>query len=206
MTIETWLAFAVASGVLLATPGPTVLLVVSYAFNHGWRSALPSVAGVALGDLVAMSVSLIGLGALLAASAELYTLLRWIGAAYLVYLGIQLWRARSDGLAARGDAGPADGAKMLRTTFLVTVLNPKGIVFFVAFVPQFVDPAAAYAPQALLMMATFVGLAVLNAAIYAAIATHARGAVQRPAVQRAVNRVSGSILIGAGVYTASLRS
>src|SRR5258708_25149961 len=93
MTLAQWLPFAVASAVLVAIPGPTVLLVVSYALGHGRKYALATTAGVALGDLTSMTASMLGLGVLLAASAELFMVLKWVGAAYLVYLGIKLWRA-----------------------------------------------------------------------------------------------------------------
>src|SRR5919108_3219710 len=93
MTIETWLAFAAASTVLLIIPGPTILLVISYALGRGMRTALPVAAGVALGDFTAMTLSMLGVGALLAASDMLFTALKWIGAAYLIYLGVKLWRA-----------------------------------------------------------------------------------------------------------------
>ena len=93
MTIETWLAFAAASTVLIVIPGPTILLVVSYALGQGWRTALPMAVGVALGDFTAMTLSLLGLGALLAASATVFTILKWAGAAYLVWLGVKLWRS-----------------------------------------------------------------------------------------------------------------
>jgi threonine/homoserine/homoserine lactone efflux protein len=93
MTLETWLAFTAASAVLLVIPGPTILLVVSYALGQGWRTALPMAIGVALGDFTAMTLSLLGLGALLAASATLFPILKWAGAAYLIWLGIKLWRA-----------------------------------------------------------------------------------------------------------------
>src|ERR1700743_2667881 len=92
MTWSLWLAFVAASSVLLVIPGPTVLLVVSYALGQGWRTALPMAIGVALGDFTAMTLSMLGLGGLLAASATLFKILKWIGAAYLVWLGIQLWR------------------------------------------------------------------------------------------------------------------
>src|SRR3954454_1351383 len=93
MALEHWLAFVAASAVLLAIPGPTVLLVVSYALGYGRKSAAAIVAGGALGDLTAMTASMLGLGAALAASGTLFTVLRWIGGAYLVFLGIRLWRA-----------------------------------------------------------------------------------------------------------------
>jgi threonine/homoserine/homoserine lactone efflux protein len=107
MALDHWLAFVAASAVLLAIPGPTVLLVISYAMGHGRRSARSTVAGVALGDFTAMTASMLGLGALLAASAVLFTGLKWVGAAYLVYLGVRLWRA-----PAGGDAvGAVDAAE-----------------------------------------------------------------------------------------------
>src|SRR5437773_11131232 len=93
VSLETWLAFTAAAAILLLIPGPTVLLVVSYALGQGWRTALSMAVGVALGDFTAMTLSMLGLGALLAASATLFTALKWIGAAYLVWLGIKLWRA-----------------------------------------------------------------------------------------------------------------
>src|ERR1700745_4319951 len=97
MTFESWAAFTAASTVLLVIPGPTVLLVVSYALGQGWRTALPMAIGVALGDFTAMTLSMLGLGALLAAAAQLFPVLKWIGAAYLVWLGIKLWRAGGGG-------------------------------------------------------------------------------------------------------------
>ncbi len=206
MSFETWIAYVAASAILLASPGPTVILVVSYALQQGRRAVLPSVTGVALGDLVAVSVSMIGLGALLLASAELYTLLRWIGAAYLVYLGIRLLRSQPAAWSDAADTRSRTGGEMLRTTFFVTVLNPKGIVFFVAFVPQFLDPAAAYLPQAMTMIATFIALAALNAAIYGLLAAKARGAFMAPSARQWLDRASGAILIGAGVYTATAAS
>src|SRR3954453_13381 len=93
MTFDTWLAFATASAILVLIPGPTVLLVVSYALGQGWRTALPMAVGVALGDFTAMSLSMLGVGAMLSASAGVFTTLKWLGAAYLVWLGIKLWRA-----------------------------------------------------------------------------------------------------------------
>src|SRR6516165_12508719 len=93
MTFATWLTFLAASGILVLIPGPTVLLVVSYALGQGWRAALPMAIGVALGDFTAMTLSMLGVGALLAASAGLFTALKWIGAAYLIWLGFKLWRA-----------------------------------------------------------------------------------------------------------------
>ncbi|MEO0731151.1 MAG: LysE family translocator, partial [Pseudomonadota bacterium] len=204
MTFETWLAFAIASAVLLVLPGPTVLLSVSYAINHGRRASAPSMIGTALGDFVAMSVSLAGLGAVLIASSDLYTALKWIGAVYLVYLAFRMWRAppTTEHTIDRQRAGAISGWGMMRTTFLVTVLNPKAIVFFVAFVPHFIDASSAYVPQAIVMVATFVALAAVNILIYTTVAAAAGRAIATPHIQVIMNRIGGSLLMSAGAMTA----
>lgn len=200
MTFESWAAFTAASAVLLIIPGPTVLLVVSYALGQGWRTVLPMTVGVALGDFTAMTLSMLGLGALLATSATLFTILKWVGAVYLVYLGIRLWRAggtldaapRTDGVSA---------AKMLGHAWLVTALNPKSITFFVAFLPAFLDPKADFLTQMVVFETTFLVLAFANAFGYALVAARARGFVANPRAIGVVNRVGGGLLIGAGAAT-----
>jgi threonine/homoserine/homoserine lactone efflux protein len=200
MTFESWAAFTAASAVLLIIPGPTVLLVVSYALGQGWRTVLPMTVGVALGDFTAMTLSMLGLGALLAASATLFTILKWVGAAYLVYLGIKLWRAGGTlDAAPRTDAVSA--ARMLGHAWLVTALNPKSITFFVAFLPAFLDPQADFLTQMVAFETTFLVLAFANAFGYALVAARARGFVANPRAIGVVNKVGGGLLIGAGAAT-----
>ena len=202
MAFEAWAAFAAASTILLLIPGPTVLLVVSYALGQGWRTALPMAVGVALGDFTAMTLSMLGLGALLAASATLFTVLKWVGAAYLVYLGIKLWRAGGTlNAAPRADAVSA--GRMLGHAWLVTALNPKSLTFFVAFLPVFLDPAAAFLPQMLVFETTFLMLAFANAFGYALVATKARRLAASPRAIGVVNKVGGGLLVSAGVATVS---
>lgn len=202
MSFETWAAFAAASSVLLVIPGPTVLLVVSYALGQGWRTALPMAVGVALGDFTAMTLSMLGLGALLATSATLFTVLKWVGAAYLVYLGIKLWRAGGTlDAAPRTDAVSA--AKMLGHAWLVTALNPKSITFFVAFLPAFLDPKEDFLTQMLVFETTFLVLAFANAFGYALVASRARRLASDPRAIGIVNKVGGGLLVGAGVATVS---
>lgn len=205
MTIETWLAFAAATGVLLVIPGPTVLLVVSYALGQGFRTALPMAFGVALGDFTAMTLSMLGVGALLAASATLFTALKWMGAAYLIWLGIKLWRA-GGAMQAAPRTDRVSALKMLAHAWIVTALNPKGITFFVAFLPQFLDPAADFWMQVLVFEATFIVLAFSNVLAYALLASRARGLMSSARAIGIVNRVGGSLLIGAGVAAVSIRS
>ena len=203
MTWETWLAFTLAASIVLAIPGPTVLLVIGYSLSHGRKVAASTVAGVALGDLVAMTVSLAGLGALLATSATLFTVLKWVGAAYLVYLGIRLWRAPVPD-AMDAPVSRDTGRRAFRQAFVVTMLNPKSIAFFVAFVPQFVNPHTASLLDLAILEATFVALAAFNAALYALLAGQARRLLTAPVWRRRLNRTGGTALIGAGGATAAL--
>ncbi len=199
MSLEHWLAFVAASAVLLAIPGPTVLLVISYALGHGRKPAAAIVAGVALGDLTAMTTSMLGLGAVLATSAVVFTGLRWLGGAYLIYLGVKLWRtpAGAPGFEPAPTAGPL---RMFAHAYAVTALNPKSIIFFVAFVPQFLDASRIFVPQLAILVGTFVTMATVNSLTFAMLASAARERLKRPRVQRAVNRTGGSLLIGAGMF------
>lgn len=204
MPLESWLAFVAASAVLLVIPGPTILLVVSYALGQGRRVALPVATGVALGDFTAMTLSMLGLGALLAASAALFTALKWVGAAYLIWLGIKLWR--SAGAGALPDARPSGSPRrMLLHAWVVTALNPKSITFFVAFLPQFLDPSRSFLAQMAVFETTFLVLAALNAFTYALVAGRLRGSIGNARVVAAVNRAGGTLLIGAGVATLAWR-
>lgn len=201
MPLEHWIAFTAASAVLLAIPGPTMLLVISHALGHGRRSGVATVAGVALGDFTAMTGSMLGLGALLAASATLFLVLKWIGAAYLIYLGIRLWRAPvAEDPAA--EAGAARPSRVFLHGFAVTALNPKTLTFFIAFLPQFMVPSAPMLPQMALLEATFLVLAIAtNTSVYLAASSVAHRAVGWPAFRRLLNRTGGGIFIGAGVLT-----
>lgn len=206
MELHIWLAFASASIALLLIPGPTVLLILSYAISQGRRVAFATVAGVALGDLIAMSASLAGLGALVLTSAKLFILLKWIGAAYLVYLGIKLFRSAPDAsLGMLGDAPEASVRTVFAHSAAVTALNPKSIVFFIAFVPQFIDPNAALAPQFGVLIATFVGFAAVNALAYALLADKLRQKIARPSVLPFLTRLGGAALAAMGVATATIR-
>jgi threonine/homoserine/homoserine lactone efflux protein len=205
MSLELWLAFTAATIVLLLIPGPTVLLVVSYALGQGWRTAFPMALGVALGDFTAMTLSMLGVGALLAASATVFTILKWIGAAYLVWLGLKLWRA-GGALEATPRTTAVAPVRMLGHAWLVTALNPKSITFFVAFLPQFMSPSADFWTQMLVLEATFLTLAFVNALGYAALAARAGGLMKSRRAVGLVNKIGGSCLIGAGVAAVSIRA
>lgn len=206
LDLNLWLAFVAASIALLMIPGPTVLLVLSYALSQGKRAALATAAGVALGDFIAMSASLAGLGALVLTSATVFTLLKWVGAVYLIYLGVNLLRsAGALTLGAAKDAPRTSDAAMFRQAATVTALNPKSIAFFIAFVPQFLVTDAPLAPQFAILIATFVTLAAVNVVVYALLADRLRIQIGRPAVTAWLARGGGIALIAMGVATAALR-
>lgn len=205
MTLELWLAFVTASTALLLIPGPTVLLVLSYALSKGRSVAAASAAGVAFGDLVAMSASLAGLGALVLTSATLFTALKWVGAAYLVWLGIKLIRSAPSGGLQLPQSEDVTARQVFGHTAAVTALNPKSIAFFIAFVPQFIRPESALLPQFVILIATFVGLAAINAFAYALLADRLRRVISRPSIITWITRAGGGALITMGILTASLR-
>lgn len=206
MDFQVWLAFVAASLALLLIPGPTVLLVLSYAISQGKRVAIATVGGVALGDFIAMSASLAGLGALVLASATLFTVLKWVGAVYLIYLGIKLFR--SDSTASLDNlekVTQTSASSVFGHATAVTALNPKSIVFFIAFVPQFIVVDSPLLPQFAILVVTFVGLASINALAYALLADKLRAKIAKPSVLTWFSRLGGSALIAMGVATAAFK-
>ena len=147
MTLKLWLAFVAASAVLLVTPGPTILTVIGYSVSHGRRARAALIAAVALGDSTALAVSLLGLGAVLQTSAFWFSVVKFVGGLYLLYLGIKLLRAGGADAKTHVPETPDSRWRLFVNTYLVTALNPKGIVFFVAFLPQFIHPGVNAAQQ-----------------------------------------------------------
>lgn len=206
MTFEIWLAFTAASTALVIIPGPTVLLILSYALSQGKRVAVATALGVGLGDLIAMTTSILGLGALMLASAAAFTVVKWIGVLYLIWLGWKMIAStRTQGLDITANATAQDPSGVFRHIAIVTTFNPKSIGFFVAFVPQFITPQAAFAPQAIILIATYVLLGIANAFFYALTAGHMRTYLRRPAILTWVTRTGGATLIIMGMLTAFLR-
>ena len=205
MELEMYIAFVVAAMVILVIPGPTIILVISQAVAHGRRSVVPLAGGVVCGDFTAMTLSLCGLGAILAASAAVFNLLKWLGAIYLVYLGIRLWRTDPGQASMMKPVRNESARSLFRSAYIVTALNPKGIAFFVAFMPQFINSKAPALAQFMVLGATFLLLAVINAALYAIFAGHLRDTLRQSRVHKWFNRCGGGALIGAGIITAGMR-
>ena len=205
MSLELFIPFLVATAIVLATPGPTVILVVSYALAKGRDVALTVVAGVILGDLLAMSATLLGLGVILTTSAFLFTAMKWAGAVYLAWMGWRMIRSASSAKADLADVVGKSHSAAFRDSVLVTLLNPKSIGFFVAFVPQFIDPASPVAPQFGVMIVTFVGLGGLNVLAYPLLAARFRHKITSANRMAWLQRGSGAVLFGLAAFTAALR-
>ena len=200
MSVELWVAFVIAAGVVLVIPGPTILTVISYSVAQGRHANVPLVIAVALGDSTAMMASLFGLGALLSTSAFWFTVVKLAGGAYLLYLGVKLLRAGTSPTQVASAAVPNSRWRVFANTYLVTALNPKSIVFFVAFLPQFINYRANLTQQLWVLTITFVSMATVNATLYAVFAASARGLLASPRAQRRFNVVGGSLLSAAGVW------
>ena len=203
MNFSVWLGFVLAAFVIAVIPGPGVTAIVGYALGSGRRTALASVAGIALGNGVAMTLSLMGAGALLAASALAFGVLKAAGAIYLIGLGVYtLVKAERGGMAKKAVVSPRAA---FFGNFGVGVLHPKTIVFYVAFVPQFIDPHRGYLAQAALLTATFVAVVAASDTLWALAAASARAFLSRPRAALWSKRASGATLIAAGVATAAAR-
>lgn len=203
MEWHVYLAFVAATAIMIALPGPSVLLTVAHSISFGWRNALSTVAGETFGIAVQLLVAAIGLTSLLHAVGEAFEWLRWIGAAYLVYLGIRQWRSASE--------PPEFGtlAVSRRNLFvqglLVTIPNPKSLIFIAAFLPQFIDAARPLGLQFSYIVPTFLAITFTVAAIWALIAGQASGLLQRQHAMQSVLRTGGGLMIIAGAGLALAR-
>ena len=205
MSLEIYIAYILATTLILIIPGPTIILVISQAVIHGRKTVVPLAAGVVLGDFTAMTLSLLGLGAMMSASAAMFTLFKWVGALYLLYLGINLWRAKPEEADVQTGISNASPRSLFKGAFIVTALNPKSIAFFVAFLPQFISPNSPAMGQTLILGGSFLVLAFVNALLYAVFAGQLREMIKRTSVRKWFNRCGGSALIGAGLITAGMQ-
>lgn len=180
---------------LSLTPGPNGLLALTHGALYGARKTIFTILGGSLGFALVIALSMFGIGALLAANVGLLVVLKWLGGAYLIWLGIQVWRSPS--LAdSRGKAISSSGVALFQAGLLSALSNPKGILFFVAFLPQFIDPASSLLIQFLVMAATFVVIEFFYELLVAALADRIQPWLKR--VGRNFNRVFGSVFIAIG--------
>jgi len=197
MALHTWLIYLVAATGLSLTPGPNSLLVLTHGALHGHRKTLFTVGGGALGFVTLIALSMLGIGAVLKTSGDALTMLKLLGGAYLVWLGIQLWRAPA--IHLQTDAAKADthGAELFRQGLLAAVTNPKALLFYGAFLPQFIDPGRDLLLQFIIMAATFAAIEIVVEYLLARLAHRIRPALER--VGKSFNRVCGGMFVAMGV-------
>jgi homoserine/homoserine lactone efflux protein len=195
MNWQLFTAFLLITTVLILVPGPIVTLVIATSASKGTRAGLVTVAGTSSGNAVLLALIALGLGWILTHALTWFDMLRFVGAAYLIWLGIQAWRG-----AGRAAPVPPDDRVHFWRGFLVALSNPKTIAFFTAFLPQFVDPRLPTAPQLALMCAVSVLLAALSDSGWAILAGLGRTWLTRPARAKLLGRLSGLTLIGGGIW------
>ena len=206
MTFELYAAFVLTSTILILIPGPNVTLLVANSLAHGFRRALATLAGTSAAIAAQLVVVALGMTSLMLVLADWFEWLRWAGVAYLVLLGVQHWRARVGNSGDESSGGPAVSTRRLFWQgFAVSATNPKTLLFYAAFFPQFIEPGAALAPQLALRCDTFLGLATVLVGTYAALAGRLRGVLADGRRARIRNRVTGTLLIGAGLGLALAR-
>lgn len=196
MALHVWLVYTLAALGLSLSPGPNSLLALTHGALHGRQKALYTLVGGSLGFLLIIALSMFGIGALLKASVVWLTVLKWIGGAYLVWLGIQVWRSPPIRVTNTAVNTRVRGSSLFRQGFLAAATNPKGILFFAAFLPQFVDPNRSVVTQFLVMSATFVVIEFITEYLLASLAQRVTKWLSR--VGRTFNRACGAVFIGLG--------
>lgn len=206
MSWQVWLLFVVTEAVLSITPGPAVLYVLSQAIKRGPGKSVWASWGILSANALYFILSATSLGAVIVASYKLFFLIKWLGAAYLVYLGLRSFFATEPVIALpEGQADSRSGPRILRDGFLLQTANPKALLFFTAILPQFIDAHHNVAFQILILGISSILVEFVILFIYGQLAGRALAAARNPRFEKITNRVAGSLLIGAGVGLARLR-
>lgn len=206
MKLELWLAFVATYTVISIIPGPSVLMVTGQALSRGTKAAFLCILGELAGGVVLVGMSLFGVGAILAASSELFQLVKWAGVFYMAYLGYcQIREARRDGLDLSPEPVQKNRLSSARAGFFTAILNPKAIVFYVAFLSQFLDPTANIYSQFAIVVTTSTVIVGCVLGGYALLAAQARRSFQSARARRRLGYTGGGFLIGGSVYMAATR-
>ena len=206
MSLSLWLAFFVAAWAISFSPGPGAIAVMSTSLNHGFARGCFATFGLILGFWTQLVVVAVGLGALIATSALGFAIVKWLGVAYLVYLGIRQWRAPPLALPATGASPqPVSRRRVVAEAWLLNAVNPKGTVFMLAVVPQFLTAGEPLLPQYLVIGATLAFTDLVVNVLYAALAARLLRVLRTPARRRAVNRLFGSLFVALGVLLATFK-
>jgi homoserine/homoserine lactone efflux protein len=205
MELSAWLTYFVTTIILSVTPGPGVFSSISSGMHHGFRKGVWNAVGMQVANLIIVTVVSLGLGAVLLASGTLFTTVKWLGVAYLLYLGIATWRSPPKAFEEEKDDTASAAREIFVRGFWVNATNPKGIIFFAAILPQFIDLARPQLAQYAIFAATTFIVDVIMMAGYTALAARVLKVVRDPGRIRWVNRSIGGAFVAAGVALAGLR-
>lgn len=205
MTWASWSAFVVAMTALCVVPGPAVLLVLSQALSHGTARSLWSILGIVAAGTAWFVLSATGIGAVLTASYRLFFAIKWIGVAYLIWLGMATFLRTSKLAALRPATGEPSARRMFAGAFVMQMANPNIALFFTAFLPQFIAPRAPLLPQIAILALTTAVIELVVQFVYAALAGRLRDMMTAPRFARVTGRVAGSLLIVAGLGMAAIK-
>ena len=206
MELSTWLAFFAASWAISISPGAGAIAAMSAGLNHGFRRGYFTSFGLVLGIWTQVIVVGVGLGALVAASGSAFLVVKWLGVAYLVWLGIAQWRAPATPMVASADGGAlVTRRSMVLRAWMINAVNPKGTVFLLAVVPQFMNLSQPLLPQYLVIAATLAFTDLVVMAGYTVLASRVLGALKSPAHIRALNRTFGGLFVLAGSLLAMFK-
>jgi homoserine/homoserine lactone efflux protein len=206
MELSVWITYFIATIVLSLSPGPGVFSSISSGLHHGFRLGLWNGVGMQVANVILVAIVAFGLGAILVASEALFAAVKWLGVAYLIYLGIVTWRAPAKGFEDDRDEDEAQTAfDVFMRGFFVNITNPKGIIFFAAIFPQFIDVARPQATQYLILAGTTFAVDLVIMMGYTALAAKVLRVMREPSHLRWVNRGLGGAFVAAGVALASFR-
>lgn len=204
MQPELFFGFVLATVVLILMPGPIVTLTIANSLAYGTRHGLKTVAGTSIATSILLIIGGLGMASVFGLLAEWFEILRWLGAAYLVWLGVQQWRAKAVNLSeTEAHVGPKKS--LFWQGFVVSITNPKTIFFYAAFFPQFMDPGAAAGPQLMLLSVTFLFIATSLDCGYALLSGQLRPLLNSERRGRIRNKITGGFLIGTGLFIAFAR-
>ncbi len=206
MSWDTYLIFLVTTMVVCLTPGPAALLIVAQGISNGYRRSYWAIAGIALANAIYFALSATGVAALIVASGTLFSVIKWAGVAYLFYLGIAAMRSKSSALTVSADASRAvGGPRAFWQAMVVELSNPKALLYFVALLPQFIDPSQPVGVQMLIFGVTCIGLDVVAYSLYAWLGSKTQRFTANARFVKASNRASGGLLMIAGAMMATVK-
>ena len=202
MSFEILLTYSLVTTSFLLIPGPTIILVISYSLVKGRKALIYLVLGVGLGDLTAITLAFLGLGLLLETVNNAFNILKWIGAAYLIWLGLKMWVISSNSEEIFKSTNIHNSGEIFFNAYITTALNPKSITFFFAFIPQFIDTILPFFTQAIILGGIFIVLAIFSVLVYATVASFFSQRLHLYLIKKWTQRVGGTLIIMAGGMTA----